>query len=623
MAQPSSDRPQAPSHHTHAFSRRAFAQATGALSAGAALTSLAPRTTRAQGATPEASPGASPVATTAGRPQFGTENQERGAGDELRLLVWQAPSVAAPHSGSGEVDFVAAAPVLEPLLHFLPDGTIIPNLVTDVPSMENGLLAPDLSTATFTLLPDVTWSDGEPFTARDVEFTWEWITTESNASSNFSVWDTIAGIETPDDLTVVVTYKIPSLAWFEPFTGNYSGPIYPAHVFGDDPASPNEAFLSNPIGTGPYVIESFATDDQVTYVMNENYREQTKPYFQRVLLKGGGDPASAARAVIQTGEFDFGWNIQIEPEVRQQIEADGENGVIYSIPGVLVEQLTFNLSDPNTTVDGQRSQKDTPHPILSNLAVRQALSLAVQRDVIAERFYGEGQPPAANILTGIPAFTSPNTSWAFDPERAGEILDEAGWVLDGDVRVKDGVELALTVAAATSSVRQKEQAVVKENWERIGVRVEIESIPPEVYFDGSPGNDQNPQHKYRDADIAANGPTSPIPTTYLSQWYAGPDGENIAQRENDWQRDNTLRWQNAEYDALFESLLQETDVARAQETSIALNDLVIENAVTIPLVQRTDSPYALGNRIRPENVAIGPRFAISLWNIANWNEAEG
>lgn len=615
MVRPASNRPHA---LDATLSRRAFARATGTLTAGAAL---APRITHGQG-TPVASPGATP-AMASQRPALGTETQERGAGGELRIIAWQAPSVAAPHSGSGEVDFVAAAPVLEPLLHYLPDGTIIPNLVTDVPSIENGLLAPDLSTATFTLLPDITWSDGEPFTSRDVQFTWQWITTESNASSNFSVWDPIASIETPDDLTVVVTYKTPSLAWFDPFTGNYNGPIYPAHVFGDDPANKNDAFLSNPIGTGPYVIDTFATDDQVTYVMNERYREPTKPYFSRVLLKGGGDPAASARAVCQTGEFDFGWNIQVEPEVRQQIESDGDRGAIYSIPGVLVEQLTFNLSDPNTEVDGQRSQKDTPHPILGDLAVRRALSLAVQRDVMAERFYGDGQPPASNVLTGIPAFTSPNTSWAFDPEQAGQMLDEAGWVLDGDVRKKDGVELALTVAASTSSVRQKEQAVLKENWGRIGVRVEIPSIAPEIYFDGSPGNDQNPQHKYRDADIAANGPTSPIPTDYLSQWYAGPDGENISQKENDWQRVNTLRWQNAEYDALYESLAQETDLAKAQETAIALNDLIIDQAVTIPLVQRTDSPYALSHRLRPENIAIGPRFAISLWNIANWNAAEG
>jgi len=598
------------------LSRRQLLQASGALGFGGAA--LAATAASARQATPQATP----TISSARRPDAGTENQTRGAGDELRLLVWQAPSVAAPHSGAGDKDFLAAALVLEPLLHFLPDGTIIPNLVTEVPSVENGLLAPDLSTATFRLLPDVVWSDGEPFTSRDVQFTWQWITTESNASVSIAVWDTIANIETPDELTAVVTFRNPSVTWFEPFTGSHIGPIYPAHRFGDDPTNRNEAFLTNPIGTGPYVVESFAVNDQITYVANENYRETTKPYFSRVLLKGGGDPASAARAVIQTGEFDFAWNIQVEPEILAQIEADGDRGKVYTFPGVLIEYLSLNFSDPNTEVDGQRSQKDTPHPILSDPAVRQALNMSIQRDVIAERFYGEGQPPTANVLSGLESFTSPNTSWTFDPDRAGQILGEAGWILNGDVREKDGVELALTLAAPTSAVRQKEQQVIKENWEQIGVRVELLQVDSTVFFDGSPGNDQNPGHKYWDIDLSANGPTSPIPTAYLNSWYAGPNGENIAQRENDWQRDNTTRWQNDEYDALYESLLQETDVERANETLIALNDLVVENVVAIPLVQRCDAPYALSNRIRQENVAIGPRFALSFWNIANWNLAD-
>ena len=604
------------------LSRRQFAQAGAALGITAAsVAAFARGEVAAQ--TPTASPVASPIVTSGERPAFGTESQERGAGGELRLLVWQAPSVAAPHSGSGDKDFLAAALVVEPLLHFLPDGTIIPNLVTQVPSIENGQLADDLSTVTFSLLPDVTWSDGEPFTSRDVQFTWQWITTESNASVSFSVWDTIANIETPDDLTVVVTYTNPSVTWFEPFTGSHIGPIYPAHVFGDDPANKNETFLTNPIGTGPFAIETFAANDQITYVANENYREPTKPFFSRVLLKGGGDPASAARAVLQTGEYDFAWNLQVEPEVIAQIEADGGLGAYYTFPGVLIEGLSLNLSDPNTEVNGQRSQKDTPHPILGDLKVRQALNLAIQRDVIAERFYGEGQPATANVLSGLESFSSPNTVWAYDPDQAAALLDEAGWVLDGEVRTKDGVELALTLAAPVSSVRQKEQAVIKENWEGIGVRVELLQVDSTVYFDGSPGNDQNSSHKYWDVDLAANGPTSPIPTSYLNAWYAGPNGENIAQKENDWQRDNTSRWQNAEYDALFEQLLQETDAERALETLIQLNDLVVENVVSIPLVQRTDAPYALSNRIRQENVAIGPRFALSFWNIANWNLADG
>jgi peptide/nickel transport system substrate-binding protein len=599
------------------LTRRTFSQAAGAIGIGAAA-ALSGTAAFAQ----DASPVASPVASTSARPAFGTDTQERGAAGELRLLVWQAPSVAAPHSGTGDKDFVASALVFDPLLHFLPDGTIIPNLVTEVPTVENGLLAEDLSTVTFTLVPDVLWSDGEAFTSADVKFTWEWVTTQSNASVNFQTWSTISGIETPDDLTAVVTFASPSVTWFEPFTGSHLGAIYPAHAFGDDPANKNEAFLSAPIGTGPFKVESLAPNDQIIYVLNENYREPTKPHFSSVLLKGGGDPASAARAVLQTGDFDWAWNIQVEPEIIAQLEADGGRGTYNTFPGVLIESLGLNFSDPDTEVDGQVSQKDTPHPILSDLAVRQALNVAIDRETIATSFYGEGQPPTANILSGLESFTSPNTSWAYDPDEAGRLLDQAGWTLDGDWRAKDGVELALSIAAPASPVRQKEQAVIKDNWEAIGIKVELISVESSVYFDGSPGNTQNAAHKPWDIELAANGPTSPIPTAYLSGWYAGPDGENIAQAENDWQRDNVSRWRNEEYDALFEELLQTTDADRANEILIALNDLVIGDVAQIPLVQRTDAPYVLSNRIRQENVAIGPRFAISTWNIANWNLAD-
>ncbi|MEJ7837590.1 MAG: peptide ABC transporter substrate-binding protein, partial [Thermomicrobiales bacterium] len=542
-----------------------------------------------------------------------------GAGGDLRLLVWQAPSVAAAHSGTGDKDFLASALVLEPLLHFLPDGTIIPNLVTEVPSMENGGLAADLTTATFTLLPDVLWSDGEALTSRDVQFTWQWITTESNASVSFGAWDTIGAIDIPNDLTVVVTFKSPSVTWFEPFTGSHLGPIYPAHVFGDDPANRNEAFLTNPVGTGPYKVETMTVNDQITYIQNDNFREPTKPFFSNVLLKGGGDPGSAARAVLQTGEFDFAWNLQVEPEVIDDILGSSDGGSFHTFPGVLVEVLSLNFADPRSDAAGELSHKDTPHPILGDLEVRKALNLGIPRDVIAERFYGDGQPATANVLTGLATFESPNTSWAYDPDQAAAILDAAGWTLDGDWRTKDGVELALSIAAPVSSVRQKEQLVIKESWEGIGIKVELIEVASTTYFDGSPGNTQNSAHKEWDIDLAANGPTSPFPTAYLSSWYAGADGANIAQKANDWQRDNTSRWQNADYDALFEELLRTTDVDRANEILVALNDLVIDNVVSIPLVQRCDAPYALSARIREENVAIGPRFAISTWNIANWN----
>jgi peptide/nickel transport system substrate-binding protein len=126
-----------------------------------------------------------------------------------------------------------------------------------------------------------------------------------------------------------------------------------------------------------------------------------------------------------------------------------------------------------------------------------------------------------------------------------------------------------------------------------------------------------------DMDMWTNGPYSPIPVTWMNRWYAGPNGENIAQAENEWQRDNTQRYQNPEYDALYEELLVETSVDAAIDKLIALNDLLIADVAHIPIVNRSVGTYALSHRIRNENLANGPSFVLPFWNLANWNLNEG
>ncbi|MBA2277111.1 MAG: peptide ABC transporter substrate-binding protein [Chloroflexia bacterium] len=543
----------------------------------------------------------------------------------MRIIQWQAATTAGAHTVTGTKESLASSVVSEPLLRYLTDATIIPNLVKEVPSVENGLLAEDLSTVTFNLLEGITWSDGEPFTANDVVFTWQWVITPENASTSFALWDVLENVEAQDDLTVVATYKRPSVAWFEAFTSAPAGCIYPAHVFNNDPANKNDAFLVNPIGTGPYVIESFQPNAEIVYVVNENYREPNKPFFARVVVTGGGDAAAAARAVLVTGEAQFAWNMQVEPAILEEMQASGGQGTIVTEPGTSIERININFSDPNTEVEGQRSHVGTPHPILSDLKVRQALNLAVPREVISTEFYGEGQPPTANILAGVPSLESPNTSWEFNLEAAGALLDEAGWVMEGDVRVKDGRELTLSYATSINQVRQKTQAVVQQAFQQLGVRVQLQQIDAGVFFDGSAGNTQNINHFYWDIDEYANSSIgSPVPVNYTVGFYAGPEDtlSNIAQQENDWQTDNYWRYQSDEYDALYEELLAATEIEAATALLIEMNDIVINDVVVIPLVNRAGGNYAIANTLNQENIAAGPSFEPDYWNIANWNNVQ-
>ena len=608
------------------ISRRQFIEASTALGIGASVSlfmaNVADAKTNgqpmrngyafaAQGATPDA-PGGGMI------PASGMENVTRGEGGELRIIQWQAATTAFAHTATGTKDFLISDMVLEPLMRYLPDGTIIPFLATEVPTVENGLLAEDLTSATVNLREGVVWSDGEPLTSRDVQFTWEWITTESNASVSFLPWSTIESVDTPDDLTVVFNFAQGAANWFEPLVGGELGAIIPAHVYGDDPTNRNEEYDVNPIGTGPFVIESLSPNDQVTLVMNENYWQPNAPYFSNIFVKGGGDAASAARAVVQTGEYDYAWNLQVEPAVLEEMMGDDARGRIETVLGTSVERIHINFSDPHTEVNGQRSEMNTPHPFLTDPAVRQAMNKAVDRQTIADEFYGFGQPPTPNILTGVEIFESPNTEWEFNLEAAAQLLEDAGWVMDGDTRAKDGVQLQITFATSVNQVRQKTQAVIKRDFEEIGIAVQLEQIDAGIYFGGESGNEQNINHMYWDISMYTNNPTSTIPVSFFTSWYAGPDGSNIAQESNGWQGENYQRYNNPEFDALYDELLTITDPEAAYEQLIAMNDVLINDVVIIPEVNRAADTFAVSNTLNPDNLALGP-FEINYWNIANWN----
>ncbi len=594
------------------INRRAFLQRGAALGINAGLlTALAANTASAQDATPQPS-GSSPF------PDAGTANQERGAGGELRVLAVQAASGLSAHNATGGKDISASMVISEALLQYDGDGALVPVLVQEVPTIENGLLSEDLSTVTFNLLPDVVWSDGTPFTANDVRFTWEWSLDPENGSIDRASWELISDIEVVDDLTCVVTFDPPTFGWFQPFGSNI-GAIYPAHFWegSEDYAQTNIDFMMHPIGTGPFRLREFKPNEEVVYEANENYREPNKPYFSSMVLRGGGEAVTSAQAVTVGGEWDMAFTLMIDPETLESIV--GDEGVVTGAVGTGVEKIQINFSDPNTEVDGQRSEVNTPHPFLTDDAVRQAMNMAIDREQIAARLYGS--PATSNMLVGLTAYESPNTEIVYDPDGASQLLDDAGWVLDGDVRAKDGVELSIVLTSTINQRRQRTQAVVKENLERIGIAVEIGQVDGSIFFDGDIDNEQNFTHFYTDTQLYTDGATSAYPVNYMKYWYAGPDNENVSQRGNGYAGTNKTRWVNAEYDAAFDELIGLTDPEEVAAQFIKLNDMVVENVVEIPLVQVFADLYAINNRIRQENVVVSP-FGDLYWNIANWNEAD-
>ena len=399
-------------------------------------------------------------------------------------------------------------------------------LAAEIPSVANGTLAKDLTSVTWRLKKNATWHDGKPFTADDVIFNWEYVADPATAAVTSGSYADIVRVDKVDAHTVKVSFKKPQAFWADAFCGN-RGALIPRHVFEPFKGSKSREAPANlkPVGTGAYKFVDFKPGDTVRGEMNPNYHAANRPFFDTLEMKGGGDAVSAARAVLQTGEFDYAWNMQVEDDILLRLEQSGKGRVnIWTTGGM--EHIQCNFTDPWTEVDGERSSIKTTHPLLSDPAVRQALNVLVDRAGIQEQIYGRQGQTTANWLNAPARFRSENPKWAFNVDRANQILDAAGWKRGGDgIRAKDGKRLKFVYQTSTNAPRQKTQAIVKQASARAGIEIEIKSVVASVFFGSDAANPDNYPHFYADLQMYNVGPTAPDPGWFMRAFLHGRGGQ--------------------------------------------------------------------------------------------------
>ncbi|HXF60101.1 MAG TPA: peptide ABC transporter substrate-binding protein [Caldilineaceae bacterium] len=557
--------------------------------------------------------------------ESGETTSGRGTDGTLTILYWQAVSIMNPYLSTGTKDYHAASLVLEPLFNYDPEGNLVPVLAEDIPTVENGGIAEDLMSVTWKLKEGVVWSDGTPLTAEDLVFTWQYCTHPETGCSSATSYEGVTNVEAVDDLTVRISFDAPKPFPYNPFGGVLAPILQKAQFENCIGAAAQGCSEQNtyPIGTGPFKVQDFRANDVVTFVVNENYREPDKPHFAEVIFKGGGDAAAAARAVLETGEADYAWNLQVEPQILADMEAAGLGTLVSAFAGN-VERILINFTNPSPDLGELRSEwtpeDPNPHPILSDIRVRQALSMAIDRNVIAEQLYGPGGRPTCNILSGPPAVvsTANDACLTQDLEGAAALLEEAGWVdSDGDgVREKDGMRLSLVYVTSTNQVRQKTQALVKQWWAEIGVETELRNVDAAVYFGGDPASPDTLGKFYADVQMFTNGPDNPDPQNYLGGWICTREtpGDNIARAANNWLGNNVERWCSEEYDALFQQLTQATDPEERAQLAMQLNDMLAQQYVNLPLIFR-GSVSAYANTLGGIQMN---GWDTEEWNIEDW-----
>nr|PZN33724.1 MAG: peptide ABC transporter [Actinomycetota bacterium] len=544
----------------------------------------------------------------------GGSGGEGGQGGHLQLLMWQAPSLVNGMLSSGTKDTLAGSLVLEPLAWFGPNTEIIPALAADLPTVENGGVSDDLTSITWTLKEGLVWSDGTPVTSADAVFTWEYCTHPQTGCTQSGSFAGVKQVVAVDDRTIRVEFEEATPYPYVPFVGAVS-PILQKAQMEDCIGRADQCSEQNnyPIGTGPYKVKNFLFEDTVEYEVNPLYRDYQngKPFFGTVTIKGGGDAEAAARSVLEIGEADYAWNLQVAPDILDPMIAAGI-GTVEAGFAANIEHLNLNQTNPKSDPPSEWMDGNNPHPVFhNNPQFAKALSLAIDREELTRVGYGVAGKPICSIW---PPTNSTTHNWCLtqDIDEANRILDELGYMDangDGIREHPEFGELIFDYHTSTNAVRQTFQELIKSYWSQIGIGVNLRNTDASVFFGNEDGADNINRFM---ADIQMY---TFVPLADGVSHFAQYTTDDMTGAFNNYGGQNLLRYSNPEFDALFKELQRTAEIDKRNQLMNQLSDIIVGDGAVIPLVWRA-SVSAFKNDIKGYGVLNG--WDSEFWNIADW-----
>ncbi len=382
-----------------------------------------------------------------------------------RIIVGlsQEPTVFNPLMLKIEVDDGLHFSIFDPLFYTDAEGNILPRLAVEVPTQENGGISEDGLEWRVKLRDDVTWHDGTPFTAEDVKFTIELI-----VNPDFRAWRT-GGHSLVRDITVVSPTEI-TWRMEEPFSPYLSflteTMIVPKHAF-DGVADPNEApFNQTPIGTGPFKLVRRVPGDHIELAANTDYFWEG-PYIESLVFKYIPD-LTVLYSQFKSGDIDLVGIQYITPDNYEDAKTIPGREITLA-PSPSVEMVLFNVERPQ----------------FRELAVRQAICAAIDKQAIIDQLYYGLPTPTETFLPNGTFYTHPDLpEQPFDIEAAKAILDEAGWVPGADgIRAKDGVRLSFVNSTTSGNhLREQAQQFMQQTLREAGIEMTIENMPAAVIW---------------------------------------------------------------------------------------------------------------------------------------------
>ncbi len=542
------------------------------------------------------SPAASPVATSApgaivAPPTSAAVTPKRGG--KVVVAYWQSPVQLNYYAGTQTVVNDVNQYVVEGLTNVMPDGTRVPWLAKEVPTLQNGGVSADGKTVTYKLKEGVLFSDGTPLTCDDVVFTWKYIMTPGVGVTSTTGYKDIDSIECPDPLTVVIKFK----QVYAPFLVLFDRAIIPRNA-GDLKNAKDWPYNRKLIGTGPFKIEEWVPDDHITLSRNEKFRDKDRPLLDTLILRY--TPSSdVTLQLLASGDVDVMWN-NTEADIPVLEKSPGVR--IVMVPGASSERLNLNLAENKEGADPSK-----PHPMLSDVRVRQAISLGLNRlRIIDKLLFGKAQPGSSELVQGF--FSCPEVKpYPYDPEKAKQLLDEAGWKPGADgIRTKDGQRLRLKFQTTSGNkLREDSQVLMSEDMKAIGVELFIENAPSSVVL-GTWESGAAIKRGNFDIEMHTTGPGVDAHGQMFALWHSSQ-----MPTEKFKSGTNITRYNNPKADEILDKAAGELDPNKRRAMYCQVAQMIYDDASTIYLYAR--------NSINSQRVRVQGNVAGNIWRNIGWD----
>ncbi len=495
------------------------------------------------------------------------------------------------------------------------EGNVFMELAAELPTLENGGVVMDEEAwtmdVTWKMRDDIYWADGEPVNADDFVFTWE-----AMSDPDTGIWtygsDYVDSVEKIDDYTVIVHYNTVYPGYQTQF-GNENVVIWPEHYCDAEQGYVSWDCDHEPLSDGPYLLQEWETGDHLTFVRNPNYYEQGRPYIDKIVLKIVPEEAVMRQMMIEGDADVYMWL----PEVGiDELKDEPNVGISFSSSTRWAMRLI-----PNLAAKGSMDPEADPHPVLSDVRVRQAMRMAIDVDTIVEQiFLGYSEPVWTEMFR--PPYNScgiPRPE--YDPDGAETLLEQAGWTdEDGDgirechgcaTGAEEGYRMSMEflIYAEFGESLELAQQLIAEQWKEIGIGTELGMLEGGIMWSdyGAGGTEQNGEFEL---DMWDDGYFGQFFEDYLWGFY------HSDAVEPDWGW-NVGRWLNEDFDALLDEAWTLDEEYRVEVLCQAAEILDEE----LPHIVLWSAIDAAGYSTRIEGVQATINDVIT-WNAADWKIVE-